>query len=387
MPQRARLSRRQFLKSGLAGSALTAVLFTTGSESHMNQCFAVEEENPEISKHLLMIDFAPESCGTDFIQDTYFTDDQLLKRELGKQYIGPFKRYLLGALYKGLNWTGLGGTLEEQFVRNNPHYAIASSALSEVTDHGQGVKHVMWQTVQKLKGDGTGVTPRIYPIQATENINLEQDENGNYILTASARTNSVIHALKFFTEQDIVNLSWQLGKIGITYPEMKRFGAYRKETAVESLRQLFDVCKTFPEKLFFAAAGNYGDDIREARKILADEWPPNVLIIGEWMREKDTRGTEYPRNNVYGADLYAENTGFWEGSSVSTAIISAIAAYLRSFRATHDEIKRKLLVEYSDTVRFVPEEKTNDSHVNSAQTASVFRLKKLLGARYVPEAA
>jgi len=43
-------------------------------------------------------------------------------------------------------------------------------------------------------------------------------------------------------------------------------GAYSKDKAKENLPKLFEVCKAYPDKLFVAAAGNEGEDLREALK-------------------------------------------------------------------------------------------------------------------------
>ncbi|MDA1079941.1 MAG: hypothetical protein O2840_04625 [bacterium] len=141
-------------------------------------------------------------------------------------------------------------------------------------------------------------------------------------------------------------------------PNIAIEGAYSKKNAVENLRELFLLVDAFPDKLFVVALGNYGDDVREARKVLADEWPENILFVGEW-----NHWTDRPYANgqyTHGADIFVDNesleiTGI--GSSTSTAIISARAAALRnSGHTSPQEIKAALIAQAQPTSYSAPAE-------------------------------
>jgi hypothetical protein len=131
--------------------------------------------------------------------------------------------------------------------------------------------------------------------------------------------------------------------VDIPKPSIEENEAYTKEKATENLPKLFKVCDAFPDKLFVVALGNNYNDIREARQQLAEHWPENLLIIGEW-------GDEYwnnaPRGRCHGGDLYVEleplGITTW-GSSNATPVISAIASDLWRQGLTIPQIKQRIL--------------------------------------------
>ncbi len=124
-------------------------------------------------------------------------------------------------------------------------------------------------------------------------------------------------------------------------PSLAIYDAYRPEKAEDSLRELYKVAKAVPDKLVIAAAGNYKDDLREARKVL--DVPENLLTVAELGSE--LYGDNYPRGHVFGADIYVENPK-WQldhGSSFSTPFISAYASVLFDKGLTLEQVKGEIL--------------------------------------------
>ncbi|KKS97834.1 MAG: hypothetical protein UV73_C0005G0111 [Candidatus Gottesmanbacteria bacterium GW2011_GWA2_43_14] len=113
--------------------------------------------------------------------------------------------------------------------------------------------------------------------------------------------------------------------------------SYSSETAAESLEPLIKLCGKFSDKLFVAAAGNAGSDIRRVRKIYGNKWPDNLLLTAEWKpRFKDVLKNADLINKVYGADVYEKSSdvhaGYGTGSSSrTTADFTAMAAILSHF--------------------------------------------------------
>ncbi len=108
-------------------------------------------------------------------------------------------------------------------------------------------------------------------------------------------------------------------------------GAYSKDKAKENLPKLFEVCKAYPDKLFVAAAGNEGEDLREALKQI--EKPNNLLLVGQWsVYNVEGSTAELPTHRVHGTDVYVNNSALQvpDGSSFSTPVISAYASSLLS---------------------------------------------------------
>jgi hypothetical protein len=103
------------------------------------------------------------------------------------------------------------------------------------------------------------------------------------------------------------------------------------------------------------AAGNFGDQLGEARGILEaqDIWPENVLVVGEAIPGKVhiTDFMELPMEGASGADFYvdSQNKNFnpegISGSTIATAITSGYAEFYRLTKnlQTPTAIKAKLL--------------------------------------------
>ncbi|PIZ61905.1 hypothetical protein COY16_05710 [Candidatus Roizmanbacteria bacterium CG_4_10_14_0_2_um_filter_39_13] len=143
--------------------------------------------------------------------------------------------------------------------------------------------------------------------------------------------------------------------------ELRFEGAYSGDKGANSMRELFKLANAYPEKLFIAAAGNYGDDIREFRSELSAEWPNNILLCGQWNSQKNA--PEIMTGNVHGADIYVDSQeqGFkQEGSSFSTAAISAYASILAQKGYDIPTIKATLLESCESIPYYVPPTIPND---------------------------
>jgi hypothetical protein len=138
-------------------------------------------------------------------------------------------------------------------------------------------------------------------------------------------------------------------------------GAYTKEKAEKNLPKLFAVANAYPDKLFVVAAGNEGEDLREALIKFKDLKPKNLLIVAE------LKGELYPKF-VHGADIYFNNRqhDLPGGSSFSTTVISATAAEMRARGLTIDETINEIKSYCRPQTNFVYSEKVED------ETVSVF---------------
>lgn len=139
---------------------------------------------------------------------------------------------------------------------------------------------------------------------------------------------------------------------------------YVGEETENNLRALTDLARKFPEKTFFAAAGNatYSKmpDIREARAKLAAYglWPPNLIMVGVLeelglIKETGANGT-YGINDVpgaMGADLYLVGKNFKDilkkspASSFATPAVMEVYYQLRKKGCSQKEAKAVLLSE------------------------------------------
>lgn len=121
-------------------------------------------------------------------------------------------------------------------------------------------------------------------------------------------------------------------------PLTKIVGAYDQDKARENLPKLFAVANAYPDKLFFAASGNEGEDFEEILRELKGQKPKNLLIIGQWT------GNYGPTHKVVGADIYVNNEelGLGYGSSLSTAALSAYAETLLRQGLSQEEVLERI---------------------------------------------
>lgn len=138
------------------------------------------------------------------------------------------------------------------------------------------------------------------------------------------------------------------------YYKDKPISAYEGEYAEQNLRDLCTVAQAYPEKLFFAALGNSGEDITALKEKLIAEgvWPKNLVIVGEAELYTQENGVEAvrPMLGSAGADIFVSNSvpgnireSLPGGSSNSTAYMSSLAEYYRAMGTTESaEILEKI---------------------------------------------
>ncbi|RJQ25959.1 hypothetical protein C4577_04400 [Candidatus Parcubacteria bacterium] len=114
-------------------------------------------------------------------------------------------------------------------------------------------------------------------------------------------------------------------------PRFSKVDGYNPANASESLSKIFKVVDAFPDSIFFAAAGNNIDDLREMK----DQQPNNLVFVAQWNSYKDG-----PDGRVDGADIYFDNYffGLGAGSSFSTPAISALADILETYGLDNRQI-------------------------------------------------
>lgn len=120
------------------------------------------------------------------------------------------------------------------------------------------------------------------------------------------------------------------------YTVKKIVGAYDYDKAKENLPKLFAVANAYPDKLFFAAAGNEGEDFEDALKELKGQKPKNLLIVGQWTSSYG------PTQKVFGADIYVDNGKLGDGSSISTPILAAYAETLFRQGLSQEKVLEKI---------------------------------------------
>src|SRR3990167_2530270 len=123
-------------------------------------------------------------------------------------------------------------------------------------------------------------------------------------------------------------------------------GAGAGEYAEENMIELFKLVDHFPKKLFVVAAGNYNDDWRAVREKLKDRWPQNLLLVGQWNREKNS--PDGISGQINSADIYVDAADFGMPesrifSSNATAIVSAIANILFAQGKSMEEVREALI--------------------------------------------
>ena len=162
--------------------------------------------------------------------------------------------------------------------------------------------------------------PDGYSIQVLkEGILVPADEKGNPLPSV---TKDEYDAL---VKQDEERIIKEGGVPTLNTTEM--VSAYSDSKVEENLPKLFEVCNAYPDKLFVAAAGNEGEDLRRA---LGGK-PKNLLIVGQWSTDIfDSSIQAYPTHNVYGADIYIDNKAeqLPNGSSFSAPYLAAYASSL-----------------------------------------------------------
>jgi hypothetical protein len=371
-----RIDRRKILK-GLTGGA---VILATNQFSIREVLASCETDYPP-NRGLLTVDWAPVHCNRNLGQDiTISNSDMITHATLESLPIPDQAEAVLTTAYD-LTWPfrAVGTKIREKFTENVPQIDPFERQLEEWQNHGEIVGSVI-QKVQQYKGNPEFV-PYLHPIQKFyDSIHFEDDELGNSVFYARLNTEEFIDDLYDFPESKIVNFAWQAGEVGIKsvryrkdedgnvyelfLPEIEILGAYREEAAYDNLSELTKICSAHDDKLFIVAAGNFGDRLDNARKVLEDEktWPKNVLIIGEAIpgTVRITDFIELPMKGASGADIYVDsqnklfNPEGVSGSTIATAITSGYAEYYRVTEnlETPKEIKEKLLDHCRDVTHY-----------------------------------
>lgn len=132
-------------------------------------------------------------------------------------------------------------------------------------------------------------------------------------------------------------------------------GAYTKAKAMENLPKLFEVCNAYPDKFFVFAAGNNGEDLREAMETLKDKVPNNLLIVAEWVKAPayNYEGPAMVFDNEYrlvhgpvtGVEIYGYNKGsnHPHGSSFTVPEFSVEIDKLLKNGLSFEQAKAKIL--------------------------------------------
>jgi hypothetical protein len=370
-----RVSRRTLLGTtatvGIVagGNALASAL---GVRTREQPFQLPERPHQQMIDGVVMIDFAPETVDESYpyFNQGIYTSNEVLLEKVGSNYYPEWQRNLL-FIAQGL----LGKNQKEELIEHNPQMAMAMGAVMQFEDHGKIVVETMRRTLWHIGNPDPehptnnyySIVPEIIPIQlGFKELRFEQDQHGNERMYPRLDVDTLIYYLQY-SDQPIVNLSWQLGKTdvallrhqkdggGVT-TEFRLHGAYTKDRAVDSLRDLFKLCEAFPEKMFVAACGNYGDDIREARTILNEEWPTENLILTA--QATRTENGVRPTHQVQGADLYIVTQGdgqmedFWGGSTISTGMTSGILAYFHHVGINPLEGRKILLSTCTDETSY-----------------------------------
>jgi hypothetical protein len=387
-PKRSRkFTRRQVLKGAFwagVGLGLSTIL---GPEER-------KEKLTKLPSDAIMVDFAPEKKTEGIKQEKFPNNRKVMEEILGKEYRAPSQLVMEFGL-KALNREAL----EKRVFSKYPRLALVYGFMEQFARHGENVASVMRLALGRSEFEGE---PHLIPLQEMlGGYEFTCDELGNYGLFGGVDPEKIIKALINYPKQQIVNFSFQIGRVGFIYREKSRDvnpdwagefptvvtikdkegktsksilkegksvavteeeleeifkkiekgriivvehepffdieDAYTREMAKENLPKLFRICNAFPDKLFVVAAGNYGDDFVTERTTLKDQWPNNLIMVAEW-------GKMGPVGHVEGADVYVDNKalGVDSGSSYSTPIITAAAWILRNQGLTLSEIKENI---------------------------------------------
>ncbi len=129
-----------------------------------------------------------------------------------------------------------------------------------------------------------------------------------------------------------------------TSPYFEIQGAYTGQYGADNIHELFDLAHEYPDKMFIAALGNYGDDLRPYRELYSDDWPANLIIAGHWDSALQ-QPKMYNSYDNYGADIYVDGTeyGGEPGSSMSCAVLSTAVSILFEKGILSQDIKKCLL--------------------------------------------
>lgn len=101
------------------------------------------------------------------------------------------------------------------------------------------------------------------------------------------------------------------------------------DQVISSLRQLFTVCRAFPNTIVCAAIGNNKSRVIDFENELKAEWPKNLVLCGEW--DSSENRPEYDSYGSTNTTVYVPleaNQGA-RGSSNATPILAALCHHLK----------------------------------------------------------
>lgn len=123
----------------------------------------------------------------------------------------------------GLDIAGTLGDKQETFRKlfeRNPKVAVAMALKSDFSGHGEKVGNSMQSAWAKLDFISK---PTIHPLQELiGNFGFERDDLGNFGFLGEISSDKVVEILTKYPDQDIINCSWQFGKVGFFYQEKVR---------------------------------------------------------------------------------------------------------------------------------------------------------------------
>lgn len=377
------ITRRGFLKLGLgvvAGAAATIVAKNIPFPLPDSPSQPQETKEPlkTLSSNVVIIDFAPNEP-REGISQTEFPNRELLASpnipEDVKDYItdsfGSHGENVASAMRKTWERFGFTSTVNLHPVQN----ALDSQNIEvspEVEIPPTGFGHKYFLTIDHTK---LAEITRQYPDQKVVNLSLQlgkvgvariekEKTVGNYELppggyidedgilsvfgnagvsatesglkpmTPSGEVTEPINkseyeALKKEKEESVTEIT------SLETPILRKIEAYSREEVEQNLPHLFELCKAFPDKLFVAAAGNEGEDLRGMQ-----DRPANLLIVAEWNRWETK-----PEHDVYGADIYVDNSALTlpHGSSFSTPAIAALGSIFTNQGLSIEETRQRIL--------------------------------------------
>lgn len=224
-------------------------------------------------------------------------------------------RYLQTALATNPLEVNPGGLLEDYAGRYLDHGKEVTAVLAD-TESQMGISN---DEDQILALEDTLDQDSLQPIT---------DRDGSKGVSVDLNAGRILKILQT-NKSPIDNFSFEVGRFQLIKRQeaVTLNSAYLPPTVYRNLQGLFRICHAYPHRIFIAAAGNNGEDLRGALRQLEieGERPSNLLLVAE--EGENPQGKPIPKNGVYGADIYVDNSSFNapEGSSFSAPIISAFA--------------------------------------------------------------
>lgn len=290
-----------------------------------------EKVNPGV----VMIDYQPSPQSDRIIRSIVPDTDELLSKALGEKYKnrGEIKQEFEGVMMEPSLWY--------QIYREYPEIATIYAALDGFLKNHSELVTIAMQHVWRRAGT-PDKKPYQIPSQTVTDINIEFDfENpDNPIVFMGIDPDLAIEAIskarRQFPDLSVLNLSLLMGKMGYQFEidediktgnrgpgRPKMLSPYAKDRVFQNLPQLLPICHAHSDMVVVAAGGNWGEDIREVRRLYESSWPTNLIIAVSWS------GPE-KRNNFYeGADIFVEGPSRGM-SSLSTGMTSVLAEQLES---------------------------------------------------------